>query len=126
MKRTGIGISLLLSVVTVLASCAANINSDALNKSNNSMPVFAKTEIREVNGMKREFCEVESLQKTNFTLKNTVDELYHIDNSFLEDFKVGDKVLLLYLDRTSLSDGGYSADVYAIYPDDDTLLQPAK
>ena len=128
MRQTQVLIILLLIVSTILVSCKNDNNdsnsSNLLNSTTDSKGI-AEIETKEVDDMKREFCTVESLQKDSFTLKNTADELYHIDNSFLGDFEVGDNVLLLYLDRTSLGNREYSADVYAIYSDDDSLLQPA-
>ncbi|MBR1418037.1 MAG: hypothetical protein IJ576_03625 [Synergistaceae bacterium] len=78
--------------------------------------------------MRREFCTVEKFQDASLILKNTLGEVYRIEKTLLKNFKAGDKVLLLYLDRTPLSeiDGEYSADVYAVYPDDNKLLRPAK
>lgn len=128
MRQTRALIILLLIISTILVSCKNDDNdsnsSNLLNSTTDSKGI-AETETKEVDYMKREFCTVESLQKDSFTLKNTADELYHIGNSFLGDFEVGDNVLLLYLDRTSMGNREYSADVYAIYPDDDSLLQPA-
>lgn len=128
MRQPRIIIILLLLVSTILVSCTNDTkNSDSYNQENSvaDFTEIAETENKEVDNVKREFCKVESLQKDNFTLKNTADEIYYIDNSFLGDFKVGDNVLLLYFDRASLGDGEYAADVYAIYSDDDSLLSPA-
>ena len=128
MRRIRALIILFLIISTILVSCKNDNNdsnsSNLLNSTTDSKGI-AETETKEVDYMKREFCTVESLQKDSFTLKNTADELYHIDNSLLGDFEVGDNVLLLYLDRTSMGNREYSADVYAIYSDDDSLLQPA-
>lgn len=128
MKHTGIGFLLVLIVITMLVSCATNTSDEAANETNSSLPALggiAETEFQEVNNVKREFCKVEKLQEDNFTLRNTANELYYIDNSLLGNFKVGDNVLLLYYNRTSVGDGEYSAQVYAIYPDSDTLVRPA-
>ncbi len=128
MRQPRIIIIFLLLVSTILVSCTNDANnSDSYNPENSvaDSTEIAEAENKEVDNVKREFCKVESLQKDNFTLKNTADEIYYIDNLFLGDFKVGDNVLLLYLDRTSLGNGEYAADVYAIYSDDDSLLSPA-
>lgn len=129
MKRKGMGMLLFLLVILALTSCSANAGEDTANGPGDSLPASIKenseTENREDNRVKREFCKVESVQEEYFTLKNTAGELYCIDNSFLGEFKAGDAVLLLYLERNPAGDGTYSADVHAIYPDDDTLLYPA-
>lgn len=85
---------------------------------------FAEMESPTGNNVKREFCMVENLSENNFSLRNTANELYYIDNSFLGNFEVGDNVILLYFNRTSLNDGAYSAEVYAIFPDNNTLVYP--
>ena len=128
MKEGSIGVLLLLLAVILSASCRINKDSDIPDDLEGSVSVSEQIKengAEEVNNVKREFCKVISVQEDDFTLENTVHELYCIDNSFLKNFKTGDKVLLLYHDRTLSDDGVYSADVYAVYPDDDVFLQPA-
>lgn len=129
MSQKKIGILLFLIAICVLTSCLMNKGQDVEKKWEYSLSSFAKvsskTENKEDNDVKREFCKVEDVQEGYFILKNTVDELYYIDNTFLGEFKVGDAVLLLYLERNPMDEGIYFADVHAIYPDDNTLLYPA-
>ena len=76
---------------------------------------------KEDNNLRSEFCTVDKIGKEVFTLKNTNNETYYIDIALVENFKEGDLVVLIYRSRTSLSKGGYIADVYAIYPDNNAL-----
>ncbi len=106
-------------IALIITSCSLN-KKDSL-KSTDSTDY---SEDEETNALKREFCIVDEVNETGFVLKNTSDILYSLDNSYLKQFKKGDKVLLLYNERGMLSDGKYHVDVYAIYPDDDTLDTP--
>lgn len=45
-------------------------------------------------------------------------EMYLINKSLLGDFTDGDRVLLVYSERTLLREGEYTAEVSALYPDD--------
>ncbi len=122
--------SIVLIMLIALTIISCSLKEEDRSNSTNSLPTAridfsGEGEIdKEENKMKREFCVVNQIQEAQFVLKNTSDELYYIDNSFLGGFKEGDKVLLLYRERDVLSDGKYSADVYAIYPDDDTIVTP--
>lgn len=114
-------------LIIMLASCSLNANNSNSNHQNPSEDTGDTLEIETVeeHHMKREFCKVDSLQEDYFVLKNTIDEEYYIDNSLLKNFKEGDMVVLLYTDRTPKGNG-YSADVYAIYPDNDAVVNDDK
>ena len=123
----GKSIALIMLIALTIISCS--IKKEDRANSTNSMNSMSTASIDssgegEMDKVKREFCVVNQIQEAQFVLKNTSDELYYIDNSFLEGFKEGDKVLLLYRKRDVLSDGKYYADVYAIYPDYDTIVTP--
>lgn len=124
MKKAGLGMVLLLSAA-VLSSCAKGTNEEAPGGSMAVSSVFSETDTGEVDSMRREFCKVESIQDENFILKNTKEETYLVDISFLKGLKVGDQVLLIYRERTQTGEKEYSADVYAVYPDNDSLLELA-
>ena len=79
----------------------------------------------EDSNLKREFCVVDSLHENCFVLRNTEGECYRIDNSFLQNFKVGDEVLLIYFERKQLEDGVFEVSVKAVYPDNSTLVIPS-
>ena len=76
--------------------------------------------------MKREVCTIKSIQEDTFTVENTKKEIYTISREYLGGFKEEDMVLLLYLNRSLLEDGAYSAEVYAIYPCGGPVVKPAK
>lgn len=76
--------------------------------------------------MKREVCTIKSIQEDTFTVENTKKEIYTISREYLGGFKEEDMVLLLYLNRSLLEDGTYSAEVYAIYPCGGPVVKPAK
>ncbi len=73
----------------------------------------------------REFCVIESIGENYFYVKNTVDEMYKIDKSFLGDHKTGDNIVLIYYDRTLTDEDVYVADVKSVEKDSNILLYPA-
>lgn len=124
MSRTSI---IMLLVFSLLLGCiygtddfGAKISDDIASTST----IISNFEIEEDASMKREFCKVEKHLQECFVLKNLSNELYYIDNSFKGSFKVGDNVLLLYSERSALENGGYTADVCAIYAVDYTIHYP--
>ena len=125
MKRIFGGILLLIMLSLALYFLGSDRNAAITPKDTASNPVIA-SETGEETNMRREFCTVESLHEEYFVLKNTQDELYHVDNAHLDGFKAGDPVLLIYVSRTALEDNRYTAEVYAVYPDDATIRIPAK
>lgn len=126
MKRIMGGILLLF--ILILALYLYGCGHDAVSQKNaSSDPVtISDSDTGEENNMNREFCTVESLHEGYFVLRNTKDELYNVDNAHLGSFKSGDQVLLIYSERTALEDSRYTAEVYAVYPNDMTLRYPAK
>ena len=111
---------LIMFIALMVTSCSLK-EKDSLNDV--STTSIESSEETEVNTMKREFCVVDKIDKAQFVLKNTSDELYYIDNSYLGEFKEGDTVLLIYKERSKISDGKYNTDIYAIYHDDYKLVE---
>ena len=108
-------------VVLMLTSCSLKEKDNiTINNTESSEETETDTEDSK---MSREFCVVDKINETQFVLKNTSDELYYIDNSYLGEFNEGDTVLLIYKERDMISDGKYNADVYAIYHDDYKLVE---
>lgn len=125
MKRIIGGILLLIFLIPALYCLGSDRHAAVSSKDAAPDPVMI-SETGEETNMRREFCTVESLHEEYFVLKNTENELYHVDNAHLDGFKAGDQVLLIYVSRTESADHTYAAEVYAVYPDDATLKIPAK
>jgi len=122
-----IGFSVLLSILFGLPACGLAI--DWMMPANDSLPPAPdpaqETEYQGDHDMKREFCTVVTVSEAFFVLKNTEDEFYHVDLSFLGDFKEGDEVLLIYSKRSPVEDGVFRADVQSVFPDSSILQYPA-
>lgn len=84
-----------------------------------------KSDIQENSDMKREFCTILLINEDFFVLRNTAGEFYHVDRSFLGDFKEEDEVLLIYSDRTPIDEGTFQAAVHSILPHSSILMYPA-
>lgn len=77
---------------------------------------------REDKSMYREICKV-TQAGDEFELENLKGEVYNLNPSLIEEYKEGDNVILIYRSRQLTSSGKYSADVYAIYRNEDQVLQ---
>lgn len=111
---------ILLCLMIILTSCKGN------DEKQREQSYGQKQEInnKETSKMRREFCVVKRIDEQEMVLINTKEEVYRIDASFLEPYEENDKVLLLCTERTAVGENEYTAEVYAIYPDDDKLLEP--
>lgn len=125
MKYMGTGI--LLSLIIALSAClpAGGEEASAASGPSAEEPAAQETELQGDTAMRREFCTVLTVNDDYFVLKNTADEFYHVDLSFLGEFKEGDEVLLVYTERSPIEDGVFNAEVRSIFPDSSKLVYPA-
>lgn len=108
-------------------AAAGNAEAEAAENAEAAGIAEAESETETKEGvMRREYCRVAGTEEGSFTLRNTVNEVYRIDSSYLGDMKEGDLALLIYTSRAQGADGIFTAEVYAVYPSDNTLERPAK
>ncbi|MCI8869310.1 MAG: hypothetical protein HFF39_02010 [Lawsonibacter sp.] len=113
MKYVGI----LLGAILCLAACAPQGAEAQWDISHSASAEEQNSGDLEGTDMRREFCTIQAVQEDCFILKNAMEELYQIDLAYLNNFKEGDEVLLIYTARSPIEEGLFRAEVRSIFPD---------
>lgn len=112
----------LFCILILLTACSGIRGTQQESTSEQKM----EAEKEATSKMRREFCVVKHIDDREMVLINTKNEAYRIDASFANEYKEDDKVLFLYTERTAVGENEYTAEVYAVYPDDDKILEPER
>ena len=112
--------AVLFLIIVTLSAC-----SFSKNNGNDADDTAVQNE-EEIDMKYREFCRVISEENGRLGLVNAAGEQYSIDVSLAPNIHLNDNVLLIYNSRSLEDNGVYSADVYAVYFDDLTVVTPKR